>query len=300
MSQFTIIVDSNCDLPTEYIEKHGIEVLPMPFELDGMPHDRGYWQEISDKDFYSALRKGGIAKTSQINPDTFIESFTGYTQQGREALFLILSSGLSNTFASAQLALEEFRAERPDCGIYILDTISATVGHGLLAMMAVEKRAEGFSASETADWLEGIKRSCIGLFTVNDLMYLHRGGRLSKLSAIAGSALGLKPMLCIGPDGTLSIKDKARSKKAAIEMMVSQLRQCINPGTDMDTVMISHTDCPEDAELLADTVRAYVNVREVISIMMGPVIGAHLGPGSLVLLFKADITREEYDEKFQK
>ena len=298
MSSFTIVVDTNCDLPAEYIEKHGIEIIPMPFELDGVPHNQGYWQEISGEEFYSTLRKGGVAKTSQINPDTFVSIFASYAEQGRDALFLLLSNGLSNTFGCAQIALREIKETYPDCGIHIVDTISATVGHGFLAMMSVQKRGEGMSASETAAWLEVRKQYCIGIFTVNDLMYLHRGGRLSKLSAIAGSALGIKPLLNIGSDGTLSLKDKARSKKAAMEMMVNRLKQCIDLDIGLDYVMISHTDCIEDAQILIDMIKSSVKTREVVCELMGPVIGAHLGPGSIVLLFEANISREEYERKF--
>ena len=300
MSSFTIVVDSNCDLPPEYIEEHGIEIMPMPFELDGKPHDLGYWQDISGKDFYDALRKGSVAKTSLINPDVFYALFTEYVRKGTEVLFLILSSGLSNTFNSAQIALADIKGSYPDCNIHVIDTISATVGHGALAMSAVKKRAEGLSAAETAAWLEEKKHSFIGLFTVNDLMYLHRGGRLSKFSAIAGSVLGIKPILNIGPDGTLALKDKARSKKAAMEMLINRMKQCINPDNALEHVFLSHTDCPEDTRLFAEMIKSSVNVREVVSVMMGPIIGAHLGPGSIVMLFEADITRLEYESRFSK
>lgn len=300
MNPFTIVVDSNCDLPPEYIEEHDIKIMPMPFELDGTPHNQGYWQEISGKDFYDALRNGGVAKTSQINPDTFIEVFTQYAKQGKDALFILLSSGLSNTLGSAQIALQEVKEAYPDCGVHIVDSISATVAHGLLTMFAVKSRAENKTVAETAAWLDERKHYCIGLFTVNDLMYLHRGGRLSKLSAIAGSALGIKPLLNLAPDGTLGLKEKARNKKNAMEIMISQMKRSLKPDTVLDTLFVSHTDCPEDAEVFAEMVKASVNVREVLCVLMGPVIGAHLGPGSLILLFEADLTRDEYEDRFYK
>jgi DegV family protein with EDD domain len=300
VSRFTIVVDSNCDLPPDYVEKYGIEIMPMPFDLDGTPHNQGYWQDISGKEFYDALRKGSVAKTSQITPYVFNNIFTEYAKQGQDVLFLFLSSGLSTTFSNAQMALQDVRESYPGCGVHIIDTINATVGHGLIAILAAKKRTEGFSVAETAVWLEKKKHSCIGVFTVDDLMYLHRGGRLSRLSAIAGSVLGIKPVLNLAPDGTLALKDKARRKKGAMEMMVSQLKRSINPDTELDTVFIAHTDCPEDAQTFADMVRASVNVREVTHMLMGPIIGAHLGPGSLVLLFEADMTRKEYESKFYK
>ena len=298
MSSFTIMVDTNCDLPPEYINEHGIEVLPIPFDLDGTAHNQGYWQEINEKEFYDALRAGGVAKTSQINPGTFAAAFKEYAKRDQELLLLLLSSGLSGTYQNAVVAAREVREEYPGCRIYPVDTLSATLGHGLLAMLAVNKRKEGLSAGETAAWLEGKKHSCMGIFTVDDLMYLHRGGRLSKLSAVAGSMLGVKPVLNFAPDGTLALKDKVRGRKAALELMVKQLQRCINPSTALDTLVICHTDSLENANILAEMIKTAVNVRQIIVMTIGPVIGAHLGPGAVAFAFEADMTRGEYERKF--
>jgi DegV family protein with EDD domain len=154
------------------------------------------------------------------------------------------------------------------------------------------------TASETARWLDEKKHSCFSLFTVNDLMYLHRGGRLSKLSAVAGSIIGIKPLLNVSPDGTLTLKDKARGRRGALKTLVNQLKRSLNPGTNLDTVVISHSDCRDDAETLAGMVRSAVNLREAIVVMMGPVIGAHVGPGAVALFFEADMTRGEYESRF--
>lgn len=297
MTPFTIVVDSSCDLPPEYIREHGIEVLPMPFELDGREHNLGYWQEITDKEFYGALRKGGVAKTSQINPGYFNAVFTEYASQGREAVFIILSSGLSATSQCAALALEEVKQSWPDCKIFVIDSIYAASGIGLLVMLAVEKRSEGLTAGETALWLETKKHSCFGFFTVDDLMYLHRGGRLSKLSAIAGSALGIKPVLVIMPDGALALKDKTRGQNAALKLMVEHMKRCIDLDAGLDTVLINHTDCPETARTIAGLVESAVNVKNIIILAMGPVIGAHVGPGSIALVFEGSITREEFERR---
>lgn len=294
MKPFTIVVDTSCDLSPEYIKEHNIEVMPIPFVLDGVEHNQGYWQEVSDKDFYNALRNGGTAKTSQINPDTFVKSFTEYAKQDKDVLYIILSSGLSATYQSSQIALEEVKESYPDCNIYTVDSLSATSLNGWLAMMAVKKREEGLSAEETANWLEERKHHIFGFFTVDDLMYLHRGGRLSKLSAVGGSLLGIKPLLAIKPDGTLALKDKVRGREAALELMVSHLKQSITPNAVLDTVFINHTDCEDGALKLAEMVRAAVNVRHVNILMLGPVIGAHVGPGTVILSFEADMTREEY------
>ena len=174
------MVDSSCDLPSDYIQDNSIEILPMPFDLDGKDYNAGYWGDISAKEYYDALRNGSIAKTSQINPAAFITTFKEYAGRGAELLYITLSSGLSSTFHNSIIAIQTIKETYPNCGLYPVDSISASSGAGLLAMLAVKKRAEGLSAAETAAWLEEKKHSCMGLFTVDDLMYLHRGGRLSK------------------------------------------------------------------------------------------------------------------------
>ena len=299
LKNFSIMVDTSCDLPPGFAEKHGIEKLPITFELDGVPHNGGYWQEISDKDFYGTLKNGGIAKTAQVNPEGFYGVFTEYAKAGKELLFLLLSSAISGTYQSSQIALAEVRETYPDCKIYVIDSLSAAVGMGLLAVMAVEKRSQGMSVAETAAFLEEKKHSCLGLFTVNDLMYLHRGGRLSKLSAVAGSVLKVKPMLNIQPAGNLAVKDKARGRKASIEMLAEQFKRSINPGTILDVVYVAHSDCENDAQVLAEMLnKTGVSIKQVVTTVIGPVIGAHVGPGALALFFEADMSREEYEKKF--
>jgi len=299
---FTIMTDTSCDLPVAFIKEHGIEKLPITFDLDGRAHSEGYWQEISGKDFYDALRNGGVAKTSQINPETFTMIFKEYAKQGRDLLLVMLSSGLSGTYQSAQIALQDVKEIYPDCNIYPVDSISASVGVGLLTELAAKKRDAGSSAKETAAYLEEKKHSCMGLFTVDDLMYLHRGGRLGKLSAIAGSVLKIKPVLNLAPDGTLALKDKTRGRKASLELLTEQLKRSVNLDNELDaeldTVYISHTDCEDDANTLAEMVKASVNVNKVEVMLMGPVIGAHVGPGAIVLLFEGNMTRNEYEARF--
>jgi DegV family protein with EDD domain len=295
---FTIVVDTSCELTPEFIKEHNIEVIPIPFMLDEVEHKMGSWQDISAKDFYDALREGGTARTSQINPDAFVTAYTEYAERDEDVLFIILSGGLSATFQSSQIALDEIKDSHPDCNIKAINGLSATSLNTLLTMLAVKKREEGLSVAETAAWLEEKKHNIVGFFTVDDLMYLHRGGRLSKLSAIGGSILGIKPVLNIGPEGTLALKDKVRGREAALKLLVSQVGRSINPDTVLDTVVITHTDCESDALKLAELVKDGVKVNNVEIIMMGPVIGAHLGPGAVTVAFEADITREEYEAKF--
>jgi DegV family protein with EDD domain len=296
MKPFTIVIDTSGELPDEYIKEHGLEVLPIPFTLDETEHKSGGWQEISAGDFYNALRKGSTAKTSQINPDSFVKAFTEYAEKGEDALFLLLSGGLSSTYQNSQIALQEVKKKFPDCNIFPIDSISATSYATLLAVLAVQKRAQGLSAKETAAFLEEIKHRILGGFTVDDLMYLHRGGRLSKLSAIGGSLLGIKPILNIQPDGTLKLKDKVRGREAAFKQMIANMKKCINADEELDTVVIAHTDCLSDAEKFAEKVKAEVKIRDIKIVMMGPVIGAHLGPDSVTISYEANVTREEAEK----
>lgn len=298
MKPFTIVIDTSCDLPQEYIKEHGIEVIPVPFTLDEAEHNLGSWHNISGKDFYDTLRKGGTAKTSQINPDAFVKTFTHFAKQGKDALFILLSGNLSATYQSSQIALEEIKETYPDCGIHTVDSIGASSINALLAMMAVQKRAEGLSAGETAAWLEERKHCVFGFFTVDDLMYLHRGGRLSKLSAIGGSLLGIKPVLAIQPDGSLALKEKVRGRESALKFLVGAMQRSITPGSAPGTVFIAHSDCEEDAQKLAGMIKAEVNARDIQIVLLGPVIGAHVGPGAVILLFEAGMTRGAYEGKF--
>jgi len=298
MSSFTIMTDTSYDLPQEYLDKHNIQVIPIPFHIDGKQHPEGRWQEISDVEFYDSLGKGSAAGTALINPEAFVQVFTDYAQRGEELLLLLLSSGLSGTYQNSVIALEEVKEKYPDCKIQPVDSLNAAGGVGLILTLAVKKRAEGMTLGETAAWLEGKRHSCLSLFTVDDLMYLHRGGRLSKLQAIAGSIIGIKPLLNVAPDGTLKLKDKARGRKASLETLFSQMKRSLNEGTDLDTIVISHSNCEKDAEILAGIIGSSIKVNEVLIAMMGPVIGAHVGPGCIALFFEADMDRPEYEAKY--
>jgi len=292
------MTDTSYDLPQKYIDEHGIVVIPIPFHLDGALHSEGRWQEVSDRGFYEALGAGSVAGTMQINPEAYVEVFTQYAERGEPLLAILLSSGLSPSYQNSVIALGEVKEKYPDCQIRTVDGLNAAGGTGLINTLAVEKRAEGLSLDETAQWLEDNRLWCLSLFTVDDLMYLYRGGRLSKLQAIAGSIIGIKPLLNVAPDGTLKLKDKARGRKAALKTLVSQMMRSLKPDASLDTVIISHSNCLEDAQIVEGLIKAKVAVREIIIEMMGPVIGAHVGPGCVALFYKADMARPEYEAKF--
>jgi len=293
------MIDTGNDLPPQYIEKHNLAVTPIPFQLDENWHYKGRWQDISSSEFYTKLRAGSKAGTTLINPETFAEVFTEYAKRNEPLLHISLSSGLSGTYQNSVIALGEVKEAYPDCQIFTFDSLNAAPGIGLLTALAIKKRAEGLSLPDTVKFLEDNRDKCFSLFTVDDLHFLHRGGRVSKLQAVAGSIIGIKPLLNVAPDGTLKLKDKARGRKAALETLVSQMQRSLNPDTKkLDTVLIGHGDCIDDANTLAELIKAAVDVNEFIIVEIGPVIGAHSGPGTVALFFEADMTRQEYEAKF--
>lgn len=300
MSSFTILVDSSADLPLEYVKKHDLKRLSLAFHLNNVTYndDDGEWKDISAEEFYTTLGNGGSSGTTLINPETFVEVFSGYAEKNEPLLEIGLSGGLSGTAQNAVIALDEVKEKYPKCQIYPIDTLTAAAGASLIAILAVEKRAEGASLEDTAKYLNDIKQRGLIFFTVDDLNYLHRGGRLSKFSAVAGSLIGVKPLLNVSPEGTLQLKDKARGRKAALETLAQQIKRSLNPDTKIKHLVVSHGNCREDAEKLVENVKALVEVENVMIEMMGPVIGAHTGPGSLAISFLADMTRKEYEEKF--
>ncbi|MDR2599373.1 MAG: DegV family protein [Oscillospiraceae bacterium] len=298
MSKFTILVDTSYDLPQEYIDEHELDVIPIPFHLNGVTHEDGRWKDMTDIEFYNSLATGGVAGTTLINPETFVQAFTEYAKKDEEVLVISLSSALSGTAQNAVIALEEVKETYPNCKIFLIDGLNAAGGTGLITLIAVRCREKGMTAEETAKYLEEKRHSCLSLFTVDDLMYLHRGGRLSKIQAVAGSIIGIKPLLNVAPDGTLKLKDKARGRKAALEMLVSQMKRSLRADTKLDTIVISHSNCLEDAQKVADLIRESVEVDDIMLVMMGPVIGAHVGPGCIAMFFEADMDRPAYEAAF--
>ena len=300
MGQFKIIADGSCDLPKEYLAEHGIDFLPIPLTLNDVEYNTRDDNQMPSEEFYAALRNGDMGKTSLINSETFVTSFKKYAEKDEEALYIILSSGLSGTYQAALLALDETKETYPNCKIHLVDSISATSLNNLLIRTAVQKRAEGLSAAETAAVLNEVKERVFGFFTVDDLMFLYRGGRLSKLSAVGGSLLSIKPVIGIQPDGTLKPREKVRGRQGSLKMLVTQFLRCINPSAPPKTIYIPHTDCEADAQKVAALVRESVSGSEIITCMMSPVIGAHVGPGAVAIVFEGVITRTEYDVKYGK
>ena len=283
MNNYVIYTDSACDIAPEILEEWGVRVIPLTFMFQD--EDKQYSNyDLSAKDFYGRMREGKVAKTSAINIATFKEEFGKILADGCDLLYLAFSSGLSTTYNSANIAAEELREEYPDRKIITVDTLSASAGMGLLLYLTVQKKNEGASIEQAAQFAYNNRLNLCHWFTVDDLVYLKRGGRVSPTVAFVGGLLGIKPIMHMDNDGKLINMFKARGRKAAIQAIADKYGE-LSITPNKGTVFISHGDCIDDAKALADIVKKTYGVEVKIFADIGPVIGAHSGPGTLALFF---------------
>lgn len=283
MSPYVIITDSSCDLPQSLIDEYGLTVIQLSVSLDGgepTPNN-----ELDIKDFYAQLRAKKRATTSAVNPDAFSSIFEKYLSAGTDVLYLGFSSGLSGTCNAGFVAARELAEKYPDRKCLVADTLCASLGEGLLVVLAAKKKAEGATIDEVRDYVEKNKLNLVHLFTVDDLFFLKRGGRVSALTAVAGSALGIKPILHVDNDGHLIKIGIKRGRTPSLNDLCERMKAlAIDPAEQL--VFISHGDCEDDANYLAEKVKAEMGVKQPILIShVGPVIGAHSGPGTVALFF---------------
>lgn len=285
MSDFIIMTDSSCDTPNEIVQKLGLEVLPLSFIIDGDTyHNYPDNREMSPKEFYGKLKNGSLATTNAVNMNQALEAIEAAAKAGKDVLVLAFSSGLSATCSSFQMAAAELAPQYPDRKIYVVDTLSATGGQSILIRVAGRMREEGKSIEEVRDWVEANKQRVHHWVTVNDLFFLKKGGRVSAATAVVGSVLQIKPIIYVDKEGKLATVDKARGRKRALEYLVKKVGEL---GEDLDKypVFVSHSDCIEDAQWIADEVKKRFGAKEVVINDIGPVIGAHTGPGCVVPCF---------------
>ena len=282
---FVLLTDSSADLSAELVRDLDIQVLPLSFTI----HNKNYYnypdnRDMNPHEFYIRLRHGEVATTSAMNVAQYTEVMEPFLQQGLDVLILAFSSGLSATYQSSRLAAEELMEKYPQRKIFTVDTLCASMGQGLLVYLAARKRQGGASIEEVRDWTETRKLSICHQFTVDDLHFLKRGGRISGATALMGTMLNIKPVLHVDDTGRLVNIGKARGRQAALKALMDKMEQtAIDPHSQ--TVFISHGDCPEDAQTLAQMVRERFGVREIVINYIGPVIGAHSGPGTLALFY---------------
>lgn len=281
MNEFVIFTDSSCDLPASVAEKMGVEVLPLEVNMEG---DIKLNNEIDIKEFYAYLRDKHGAKTSAVNMERFTEAFEGVVAGGKDLIYIGFSSGLSATYMAGKNAAEELCEKYPERKVIAIDSLCASLGQGLLVKLAVDKKNEGATIEEVAAYIEEIKWNLAHWFTVEDLFFLKRGGRVSAATAVMGTVLQIKPVMHVDNDGKLINVEKARGRQASIKSLFDKMKStAIKPETQ--TVYISHGDCYDDAKKLADMITAEWGITDILISEVGPVIGAHSGPGTLALFF---------------
>ena len=284
---FKIVTDSCANLTDEVINKFDITILPLTFMVDGEQHTSYKKNEKSNLPiFYKMMREGKVVTTSLPNLVDSKKEFEKILESGNDLLFISFSSGLSGTYAALDLVCKELASQFEDRKIYTVDTLAAAAGQGMLVWMAAEMREEGKPIEEVRDWLEDNKLHLAHWFTVDDLHFLERGGRVSKTAAFAGTVLNIKPVLHVDDEGHLIPMEKVRGRKKSIEALAQHMKKTMIEPYEYK-VLISHGDCPEDAELLANKAKEVSGVKDVCVNCLDPVIGAHSGPGTLALFYLA-------------
>ena len=279
---YRIITDNCCDFPAAMYEELNLSVVPLVVRFQ--EKEVSLYTEQWLKDMYDGMRAGEVATTSAVNPQGWEEAIEAVLAAGQDALVIAFSSGLSTTYQSAVIAATELADKYPERKIRVVDSLCASLGQGLLVWYACKKRDEGMGFDELADWCEEKKANLAMWFTVDDLMFLKRGGRVSAATALVGTMLQIKPVLHVDDEGHLINVSKARGRKAAIEALAKKVGETGLPGEN-DTVFISHGDCQEDVDTLTKILKEKYGVKEVFSYYVGAVIGSHAGPGTLALFF---------------
>ena len=286
MSNYVIFTDSACDIKPETLREWGVCYRALTFYFNG---EEGEYtnDDMPVGEFYEKMRQGGVAKTSAVNVDAFEESFEALLKEGKDILYIGFSSGLSTTCNSARIAAGELCEKYPDRKIVVVDSLCASAGQGLLVRLVADKKAAGATLEEAAQYAEDIKGSVAHWFTVDDLEYLKRGGRVSPTVAFVGNTLGIKPIMHVDDEGRLTKVDKARGRRKSLTTMVDMYTQTAK-NAESGLVFISHADCEEDARFVADQIKERHGAEVQIITDVGPVIGAHSGPGTFALFFLAN------------
>ncbi|MCI8421991.1 MAG: DegV family protein [Lawsonibacter sp.] len=285
MSDFAIFTDSSADLGAELVQRLNVHVLPLSFTIQG----KSYYNYPDHRDmdlhqFYDLLRAGEGAVTAGVNLAQYIGALSPVLRMGQDVLILSFSSALSSTYSTSAAAVQELRECYPSRKIYTVDTLCASLGQGLLVWKAARLRSMGRSIEEVRSWVESHKLSLCHQFTVNDLLFLKRGGRISAATAMVGSILQLKPLLHVDNEGRLVSAGRARGRRASLQALVDKMElTAIDPADQ--TVFVSHGDCLEDAKMVGRMVKDRLGVKQVYLNYVGPVIGAHAGPGTVALFY---------------
>ena len=279
---YWIVTDSAIDMSKAWIDQQeGLRILNLSYLMD----DVSYISDGSDESIraiYNAMRNGKMLKTSQVTPDMWEECFRELLSAGHDVLTIAFSSGLSGTCSAAFMAADEVRGDYPDRKLIVIDSLQASAGEGLMVHYAMQNREKGMSLEENAAWIERNVQNFIAWFTVDDLMHLHRGGRVSAASAIVGSLVRIKPIMRVDENGKLAVYEKCPGRKRSIRVLADKIiADIVKPEGQM--IHISHGDCLAEAQQLADLIKEALPVVDVRISFVGSVIGAHTGPGVIAV-----------------
>ena len=283
MKNYVIYTDSCADLTREAYNALGLRCIPLDVIVENEEPIAD--DQIDIQELYTKLRAKKSASTAAINIDRFLQSFESAAKEGLDVLYLGFSSGLSSTYSSSVVAMRELQEKYPENKFYAVDTLCASMGQGLLVYYAAKKKEAGASIEEIRDFVENTKMNLCHWFTVDDLFFLKRGGRVSAATAVVGSLLSIKPVLHVDNAGKLINVSKARGRKASIDAMFENMKKSMFPIEQNQTVFISHGDCIADAEYLANRIKTEMGIQDIQINYVGSVIGSHSGPGTLALFF---------------
>ena len=290
---FKIVTDSGNDSSPEMIRDEGLVIVPLPILMDGQPYRDIFETEEQIKEFYHLIRdEGKVATTSQMSMDDFLDTCRGILSSGDDVLFLGFTSGLSASTPEALEAIEALKPEFPDRTIIALDTLCVSGGQSLLLTYAVRLQRDGKSIEEVAQWVLDNRLRIGHQFTTDDLMYLHRGGRVSKASAIAGTALSIKPVLHVDDEGKLIMLGKSRGRRKSMRALVDKAGETAQQPFSEQTVYINHGDCLDEAKVMGQMLTDEYGVTDITYVYCTPVIGAHSGPGTMSIFYLCDENKQ--------
>ncbi|WP_426347897.1 DegV family protein [Alloiococcus sp. CFN-8] len=284
MKDYILMTDSCCDLPREYIEEKNVPFVSLTCRFKDREYKDDFGVSLKHKEFYKGMEEGEVPKTSQPSPDEFYSAFKKYAEEGKDIIYVCVSSGLSGTYNSANIAKGMIQDENPDVNIEIVDILTASLGQGFMVMEAIKLKEEGATFQEVKSFLEESKWKLNTFITVDDLIHLKRGGRISSTAAFLGGLMSLKPIIAINNQGKVDVIQKARGRKSALKDLAKYIINNIeNPETT--TMYIGHCDAIEDAQKLKEIILEKINLKEVVINFIGPVVGVYGGPGALAAFF---------------
>lgn len=285
MRDYVITVNSTVDVPKEWLEERNVPVVPLKYTIDGETYTD--MEGLSAKEFFVKLREGKMSTTSQVNPEEAVALLEPYIKEGKDILHLGFSSGLSGTLNSMRIAGGMLEEKYPGAKVIVIDTLCACLGEALLLHHALKQKENGMTIDELAQWAEDNKLHVIHDVTVDDLNHLHRGGRVSKTTAVLGTLVQIKPIIHMDNNGKLQVIGKERGRKKSLNKIVDMAAEQ-SKGWDNDIIMITHGDCIEDAEYVAKLVREKMGIDNILINNIGTVIGSHTGPGVVAVFCMGD------------